>query len=89
LCEQRKSAGKVRWTKKKSVNDEHDKIIQYFQHFLSVFGILEVDIETWRRWKTGSSGLPDFFLVQTYQNGKKLPNDHKLDQKAVKYTKWP
>jgi hypothetical protein len=29
-----------------------------------------------------------FFLVQTYQNRKNIPNDHKLDQKAVKYTKW-
>jgi choline-glycine betaine transporter len=31
-----------------------------------------------------------FFLVQTYQNGKKyIPNDLKLYQKAVNYTKWP
>jgi hypothetical protein len=29
-----------------------------------------------------------FFLVQIYQNGKNIPNDHKLYQKAVNYTKW-
>jgi hypothetical protein len=28
-------------------------------------------------------------LVQTYQNGKNIPNDHKLCQKAVNYTKCP
>jgi TPR repeat protein len=30
-----------------------------------------------------------FFLVQTYQNGKNIPNDHKLYQTAINYTKWP
>jgi hypothetical protein len=30
-----------------------------------------------------------FFLFQTYQNGKNIPNDHKLYQNAVSYTKWP
>jgi hypothetical protein len=29
-----------------------------------------------------------FFLVQTYQNGKNIPNDHKLYQMAIKYSKW-
>jgi hypothetical protein len=24
------------------------------------------------------TGLPDFFLAQTYQIGKNMPNDHKL-----------
>jgi hypothetical protein len=28
-----------------------------------------------------------FFSVQNYQNGKKLPNEHKLYQTAIKYTK--
>jgi hypothetical protein len=29
-----------------------------------------------------------FFLVQTYQNGKSIPNNHKLRQTAINYTKW-
>jgi hypothetical protein len=27
-------------------------------------------------------------LVQTYQNGKSIPNDHTLYQTAIYYTKW-
>jgi hypothetical protein len=30
-----------------------------------------------------------FFLVQKYQNGKNIPNGHKLYQTSMKYTKWP
>jgi signal transduction histidine kinase len=30
-----------------------------------------------------------FFLIQTYQNGKNIPNDHKLYQTTIKYTKRP
>jgi hypothetical protein len=30
-----------------------------------------------------------FFLVQTYQNGKNIPNDYKLYQTALHYAKWP
>jgi hypothetical protein len=30
-----------------------------------------------------------FFLVQTYQNKKNIPNDHKLYQTAINHTKWP
>jgi hypothetical protein len=30
-----------------------------------------------------------FFSVQTYQNGKNIPSDHKLYQIAIKYTTWP
>jgi hypothetical protein len=30
-----------------------------------------------------------FFLVQTCQNDKNIPNDHKLYQTAINYTKWP
>jgi hypothetical protein len=29
-----------------------------------------------------------FFLIQTYQNGKNIPNDHKLYQTAINYTNW-
>jgi hypothetical protein len=29
-----------------------------------------------------------FFLVQTYPNRKNIPNEHKLFQTAMKYTKW-
>jgi hypothetical protein len=32
------------------------------------------------------SGLPEFFLVRTYQNEKNIPNDHEYFQMAVKYT---
>jgi hypothetical protein len=28
-------------------------------------------------------------LVQTYHNGGNVPNDYKLYQKAINYTKWP
>jgi cytochrome c len=31
--------------------------------------------------------LPDF-LGTTKQNGKIIPNDHKIYQMAIKYTKW-
>jgi hypothetical protein len=27
-------------------------------------------------------------MVQTYQNGKNVPNDHKLYQTAINYPKW-
>jgi hypothetical protein len=30
-----------------------------------------------------------FFLVQTYQSGKIIKNDHKSYQTAINYTKWP
>jgi hypothetical protein len=30
-----------------------------------------------------------FFLVQIYQIGKNITNDHKLYQTAINYTKWP
>jgi hypothetical protein len=30
-----------------------------------------------------------FFLVQTNQNLKYIPNDHKVYQTAMNYTKWP
>jgi hypothetical protein len=29
-----------------------------------------------------------FFFFQTYQNGKNIPNDHKLYQTAINDTKW-
>jgi hypothetical protein len=30
-----------------------------------------------------------FFLVQTYQIGKNITNDHKLYHPPINYTKWP
>jgi hypothetical protein len=30
-----------------------------------------------------------FFLVQTYQSGKNVTNDHKLYQTAINHAKWP
>jgi hypothetical protein len=30
-----------------------------------------------------------FSLVQTYQNGKNIPNNHKLYQTATHYARWP
>jgi hypothetical protein len=30
-----------------------------------------------------------FFLVQAYQIGKNISNDHRLYQTAINYTKWP
>jgi hypothetical protein len=30
-----------------------------------------------------------FVLVQTYQNRKNIPNDQRLYQLAINYTKWP
>jgi hypothetical protein len=30
-----------------------------------------------------------FFLLQTYQIGKNISNDHKLCQTAINYSKWP
>jgi hypothetical protein len=30
-----------------------------------------------------------FFLVQTYQIGENVTDDHKLYQTAINYTKWP
>jgi hypothetical protein len=30
-----------------------------------------------------------FFVVKIYQNGENMPNDHKIYQSAMKYTKWP
>jgi hypothetical protein len=35
------------------------------------------------------AGLPDFFVIQTYQIVKNVPNDHKLNQTAIVDTKWP
>jgi hypothetical protein len=34
------------------------------------------------------SRVARLFLVQTYQNGKSIPNGHKLYQTAIYYTKW-
>jgi hypothetical protein len=30
-----------------------------------------------------------FIVVQTYQNGKNIPNHHKINQTTIKYTKIP
>jgi hypothetical protein len=35
------------------------------------------------------SRVARFFLIQTYQIGKNITNDHKLYQMALNYTKWP
>jgi hypothetical protein len=35
------------------------------------------------------SRVARFFLVQTYQNQKNIPNDNTLYQSAIIYTKWP
>jgi hypothetical protein len=35
----------------------------------------------------GMSRVARFFLVQTYQIGKNIPNDRKLNQSSVNYTK--
>jgi hypothetical protein len=40
-------------------------------------------------WWNLRARVARFFLVQICQNGKNVPNDHKLYQKAVNYTKWP
>jgi hypothetical protein len=39
-------------------------------------------------WKVGGTSAARFFFVQTYQNGRKIQNGHKLCQMAIKYTKW-
>jgi hypothetical protein len=37
-----------------------------------------------------ASGLPDFsWSKHAYQIEKNIPNDHKLFQMAINYTKWP
>jgi hypothetical protein len=45
-------------------------------------GAVDYDFVPWFR-------VARFFLVQTYQNGKSVPNGHKLYQTAIYYTKWP
>jgi hypothetical protein len=51
----------------------------------------------WRYFSVGSkirsknwplARVARFFLVQTYQIGKNITNDHKLYQTAINYTKW-
>jgi oligoribonuclease NrnB/cAMP/cGMP phosphodiesterase (DHH superfamily) len=37
---------------------------------------------------TVGQGCQIFLWVQTYQNGKNIPNDRKLNHRAVNYTKW-
>jgi hypothetical protein len=39
----------------------------------------------------GSSGpgLPDFYWSKHTKMGKNIPNDHKLYQTIINYTKWP
>jgi hypothetical protein len=34
------------------------------------------------------SRVARFFLVQIYQNWKNIPNEHKLYETAINYTKW-
>jgi hypothetical protein len=34
-------------------------------------------------------GVARFFSVQHTKTGKNIPNDHKIYQKAIKYTIWP
>jgi hypothetical protein len=38
---------------------------------------------------SAGAGLPDFLFDGTYQNGKNVPNSHRLYQIAAKHTKWP
>jgi hypothetical protein len=44
----------------------------------------EVKITT----KCSVSRVARFFLIQIYQIGKNMTNDHKLYQTAINYTKW-
>jgi hypothetical protein len=39
------------------------------------------------RFETSAPGLTGFYGM-TYQNGKSMPNQHKIYQSAAKYTKW-
>jgi hypothetical protein len=40
------------------------------------------------RWKSCLAGLPDF-LVKHTKTRKNLPNDYKIYQMTVVFTKWP
>jgi hypothetical protein len=41
------------------------------------------------KYATWQPMVARFFLFQTYQNGKNIPNDDKLYQTAIHYAKWP
>jgi hypothetical protein len=55
--------------------------------------IVVVTIPEWLRFVTGRAAR--FLLMQhtkagkSYQKGKNIPNDHKIYQMTMKYTKWP
>jgi hypothetical protein len=50
----------------------------------------------WPRFKTGINAkavvqirVARLFLVQHTKNGKYIPNDHRIERMASKYTEWP
>jgi hypothetical protein len=50
----------------------------------------------WPRFKTGINAkavvqirVARLFLVQHTKNGKYIPNDHRIERIASKYTEWP
>jgi hypothetical protein len=42
-----------------------------------------------RTFRTFRPGLPDFSLFHVPKWEKNVPNDHKVYQRAIKYSKWP
>jgi hypothetical protein len=40
-------------------------------------------------WSEFTPGLPDFFLVKQTKPWENMPNDHKIYQMTIRYTKWP
>jgi hypothetical protein len=60
-------------------------------------GVLSQQESTSTKWprqnifaaQADASRVARFFLVQHTKTGKNIPNDYKIDQMTVKYTKWP
>jgi hypothetical protein len=56
-------------------------------HFFPGNKICSIRVTLWQE-KHRNQGC-QMFLATTYQNGKNIPNDQKMNQMAIKYTKWP
>jgi hypothetical protein len=54
---------------------------------LSVDKLLKVNC--WSPGRPLHSSVARFLLVQYTKTGENIPNNHKIYQKATKYTKWP
>jgi hypothetical protein len=66
-------------------NDESDRMVADCEKIFDI--VLEDGAGVLLKKRKDTYRVARFFLVQTFQNGKSIPSDHKLYQTVIYYTK--